>query len=112
MNWSDEIRMSRFKDSEAGMLAKIRLTFKIRFEGLETDADDVFGVGWPGRAETLRRAGVLRVERLSGRRLVLAVIAPGDRKRETVKRATIKYRAGKGKRNLRKSATNDANQRK
>ena len=104
MNWSDEIRMSRFNDSEAGMLAKIRLTFKNRFDGLATDADEVFDVGWPGRAEALRRAGVLRIERLLGQRVVMSVLAPGDKKRETVKRATLKYRTRKCKSNLIPSA--------
>lgn len=96
MNWSDEVRLSRFGDGEAGMLTKIRLTFKNRFEGLATDADDVFGAGWEGRAETLRRAGVLRVER-ADRRISLSVVASGDRKREIVRKATRKYRAQKGK---------------
>ncbi len=96
MNWSDEVRLSRFGDGEAGLLAKIRLTFKNRFEGLATDADDVFGPGWSGRAETLRRAGVLRVERADGR-IALSVVAPGDRKRAIVRKATMNYRKKKGK---------------
>ena len=96
MNWSAEVRLSRFGDGEEGRLTKIRLTFKNRFEGLVTDGEDVFGPGWLGRVETLRRAGVLRVERTDVR-IVLTVVAPGDRKREIVRKATMNYRKKKGK---------------
>lgn len=96
MDWSDEVRLGKFGDAEAGLLCKVRLTFRNRFDGLATDADDVFGPGWPGRVERLRRAGVLRVER-AGDRVVLTVVAVGDRKREIVRNATRKYRAAKTK---------------
>ena len=94
MNWSDEIRLSRLPDAEAGLLCKVRLTFKGTFVGCATAADDVFGPGWRERAERLRRAGVLKVKTADG--LVrLTVIVPGDKKRERVRLANRKYRAKK-----------------
>ena len=92
MDWFDEIRIMRMRDEDAGLLCKIRLTFKGKFSGFKTDADDVFGCGWMVRAERLRRAGVLRVED-GGRSVTMTVVSPGDKKREQVRKANRKYRA-------------------
>lgn len=95
MNWSDEVKLSRMPDADAGMLCKIRLTFKGSFSGLKTDADDIFGPGWMERAERLRRTGSLKVS-TDGRTITMTAVAPGDRKRKSVRQANRKYRAKKG----------------
>ena len=94
MDWSDEVRLMRLSDEDAGLLCKIRLTFKGTFSGFKTDADDAFGAGWMARAERLRRAGVLKIED-GGRSVKMTVIAPGDRKREQARKANRKYREKK-----------------
>lgn len=94
MDWSDEVRLMRLSDEDAGLLCKIRLTFKGTFSGFKTDADDAFGAGWIARAERLRRAGVLKIED-GGRSVKMTVIAPGDRKREQARKANRKYREKK-----------------
>lgn len=94
MDWSDEVRLMRLRDEDAGLLCKIRLTFRGTFSGFKMDADDAFGAGWSARAERLRRAGVLRMEE-DGRSVKMTVIAPGDRKREQARKANRKYREKK-----------------
>ena len=94
MDWSDEVRLMRLRDEDAGLLCKIRLTFRGTFSGFKTDADDAFGAGWSDRAERLRRAGVLKMEE-DGRSVKMTVIAPGDRKREQARKANRKYREKK-----------------
>lgn len=95
MDWSDEIRLSRFTDDEAGMLAKIRLTFKNMFVGTVRDAEDVFGAGWKTRADALRRYNAIAVSIASGR-VIMTVVAPGDRKRANVREAMRRHRQKKG----------------
>ena len=94
MDWFDEIRLMRLSDEDAGLLCKIRLTFKGTFSGFKTDAEDAFGTGWMARAERLRRSGVLKVED-GGRSIKMTVVSPGDRKREQVRNANRKYREKK-----------------
>ena len=94
MDWSDEVRLMRLRDEDAGLLCKIRLTFRGTFSGFKTDADDAFGAGWSARAERLRRAGVLKMEE-DGRSVKMTVIATGDRKREQARKANRKYREKK-----------------
>jgi len=98
MDWSDEVRLTRMQDSEAGLLCKIRLSFKGVFLGWRTDADDVFGEGWMARAERLQKLGVLKVD-VGERSVRMTVVAPGDRKREHVRDAMRKCRARKTKGN-------------
>jgi len=95
MEWFDEVRLTRMTDAEAGLLCKIRLSFKGEFLGWKTDADDAFGDGWMARATSLRKAGILKVDE-GERSIRLTVVAPGDRKRKQVRIATRKYRERKG----------------
>lgn len=95
MDWFDEVRLAKLSDEDAGMLCKIRLTFKGSFLGWKSDADTVFGPGWMARAERLRKAGVLKVEDRN-RFIQMTVVAPGDRKREQVRNAMRKHRSRKG----------------
>ena len=95
MDWFDEVRLTKLSDEDAGMLCKIRLTFKGSFLGWKSDADTVFGQGWMARAERLRKAGVLKVEDRN-RFIQMTVVAPGDRKREQVRNAMRKHRSRKG----------------
>ena len=94
MDWFDEVRLMRLSDEDAGLLCKIRLTFKGRFSGRKADAEDAFGTGWMARAERLRRAGVMSIEDV-GPSITMTVVSPGDRKREQVRKANRKYREKK-----------------
>lgn len=95
MEWFDEVRLTKLSDEDAGMLCKIRLTFKGSFLGWKSDAETVFGPGWLARAVRLREAGVLKIE--DGQRSIrMTVVAPGDHKREQVRNAMRKHRSRKG----------------
>lgn len=95
MEWFDEVRLTKLSDEDAGMLCKIRLSFKGSFLGWKIDAETVFGHGWMVRADRLRKAGVLKIEQ-TPLYIHMTVVAPGDRKREQVRNAMRKHRSKKG----------------
>jgi hypothetical protein len=85
MKWLAEIRATRRSLAEIGLLVVVREVFRNRCEMQWHDADETLGPGWAVHAKALAKAGMLNLQH-DGLSVRMSVIAPGDKKRERLRK--------------------------
>lgn len=91
MQWFDEVRLSRHPIAEIGVAFYIRTMMKNAWTPSIDDLREVFGPEWERHLEGLRRAGMLRMTR-NNRSVSLKIVAPGDKRRDDVRRMVKRRR--------------------
>ena len=92
MKWLEETRATRRSLAEVGLMTVVREVFSNRLKMTYAEADDTFGPGWKGMVQALERAGLLCVQ-MGKTKIMLSVIAAGDRKRARISRTQTQKRA-------------------
>lgn len=95
MEWFDEVRLSRHSIAEIGVAFYIRRMMKNKWSPSYDDIREAFGPSWKDHLESLRRAGMLKVEYFK-RTASLRIVAPGDKRRERNRKIQLRKRNLKG----------------